>query len=60
MIGLYHQIKKMGYILVVTKGKEVRKHFNAVLNIITRQLIFYHIIFIGKALIHKTFKWLEI
>ena len=44
MIGLYHQIKKQGYILVLTKGKEVRKHF-AVLDQITQQLIFYGIFY---------------
>ena len=44
MIGLQHLIQKSGYILFVTKKREIRKHF-AILDIIKRQLlIFYEII----------------
>ena len=46
MIVLDQQIKKKGNILVLTEGRKVRKHF-AVLDKITRQLIFYDIISIA-------------
>ena len=46
MIVLDQQIKKRGNILVLTEGRKVRKHF-AVLDKITRQLIFYDIISIA-------------
>ena len=48
MIGLDHYIMKIGVILVVTKGREVRKHF-AVLDKITKQLVFYD----NTPLVHK-------
>ena len=42
--------QKCGFIWVVTKGREVRKHF-AVLDKITQQLIFYDIISIIRVAI---------
>ena len=43
MMYLSYWIKKTGYIWVLAKGGEVRKHF-AVLDKITWQMIFYDII----------------
>ena len=42
MIGLVHYIKKIGYIWVVSKRREVRKYFD-VLHKIMQQLVFYDI-----------------